>query len=239
MTEHALADLLSTLRTGLAARSGEIPELAAFAEALAGVPARPDRPLGDGTPPARLRRLLRRREDGGDPLRRALARAAPLLSWRALYEGGGIDPRLAEGLVAAQAVGPVGRIASADLSVGALAFAPRLHYPLHAHPAAEVYVCVAGRITLGHGLDGARTELRRGGLFAMPAHRPHLLETGAAPALLIYIWRGALNGPTWWWSARPGGGWQRTAWTRAPGEPWRPQRTEPVSPDTLAEALAG
>lgn len=175
------------------------------------------------------------RSAGGD-LAAAATAAIPRLAWRPLYEGKGIDRRLGRGLLTAQALGTWGTFRSETVSVGFLSFAPGLHYPLHTHPAGEVYYCLAGRISLQHGREGRAFELEPGQLSVTPPNRVHRLETGAAPALLLYQWLGALDGPTWWWTRQHDGRWTRTAWHRAPGQAWMPRQAEPLTPAMLAEA---
>lgn len=162
--------------------------------------------------------------------------AARTLDWLRTFAGGGIEESLAQGMLAAQAAGTYGCFASRTLAAGLFLLAPGIRYPLHTHAAAEIYYCIAGRLRIQHGLDGAPFELAAGGYSITPPNRLHALETGTEPALLIYVWRGDLGGPNWWWSRHEDGAWQRTAWLRKPGESWKPSRSEPVTEEVMLEA---
>ncbi|MEM8989136.1 MAG: dimethylsulfonioproprionate lyase family protein [Pseudomonadota bacterium] len=171
------------------------------------------------------------------PLAVSAGAAAQVLDWIPVFEGGGIDPILAEGMLAAQIAGSYGCFASTEMAAGLFLLAPGVHYPLHTHAAAEVYACLSGTLWITHGLDAAPFPLRPGEVSLTPPHRLHALETRAEPALLAYIWTGEVICTNWWWSQGQDGAWQRTAWRREPGEPWRPVRSEAVSPAAMAEAM--
>lgn len=158
------------------------------------------------------------------------------LDWSPVFEGGGIEPRLAEGLLAAQLAGSYGRFAAEGVAAGLFLIAPDVTYPLHTHEAAEVYLCFSGRLRLQHGVTGRPFDLTAGELSVTPPHRLHALETGEEPVLLGYIWSGNVTAPMWWWEQTSAGGWHRTSWRREPGAPWRPVSDETVTPEIMAEA---
>ena len=162
--------------------------------------------------------------------------AAAALDWLPVFEGGGIDPVLANGMFAAQLAGNYGRFPNDELSTGLFLLTPGVAYPLHSHAALEVYSCLAGTLHLQHGIDGEPFDLTPGRYSITPYNRLHSLTVGNAPVLLAYVWVGDLHDPNWWWSRSEDGSWQRTAWQRKPGEPFRPVRSETVTPEVMAEA---
>lgn len=155
--------------------------------------------------------------------------AASGMDWGQVYDGGGIDSALAEGMLAAQAAGTYGVFAAQQVACGFFLLAPNVHYPLHTHVASEVYYCLTGEIAISHRLDESPIELSAGQLSETPAGRLHALQTGAKPVLLAYIWIGDISAPTWWWQRDDEGRWMRTAWRRKPGESWRIDRLELLS----------
>ena len=162
--------------------------------------------------------------------------AAATLDWFPVFEGGGIDPRVADGMLAAQAVGTYGCFAHERLAVGMFLIAPGVHYPLHTHEATEVYFALAGGIELRHGVGGAPFELRAGDHSITPPHRVHAVATGQEPALVAYVWKGDIRCRNWWWAQEADGSWTRTAWHRPAAGPWLPLETEAVDPAIMAEA---
>ncbi len=174
----------------------------------------------------------------GEPAVLAAARqVAPLLDWYRIYQGPGMDPALAEGMLAGQVVGQAGLVPNAAFRAGLFLLGPGIHYPLHTHAAAEVYYGLSGQLTLRHGLAGAPFELNAGGYSVTPPGRLHSLTTGSGPVLLAYLWAGDVDAPIWVWEDHPAG-WQRVNWARRPDGSWARARIEPVTPDALREAGA-
>ena len=166
------------------------------------------------------------------------ARAAVDLDWSQIYEGGGLDQNLAEGMLAAQCVGTYGRHPSETVAAGLFLLAPYVHYPLHTHAASEVYLCVSGGLQLRYGMSGAPFDIRRGELSITPSGCVHELKTYSEPVLLAYLWVGDLTAPTWWWEQSSNDTWQRVSWTRIPGEPWKMTGVEPLSQEDIQKASA-
>jgi hypothetical protein len=82
-------------------------------------------------------------------------------------------------------------VSDAHVALGVLLLGPRTHYPLHAHPAVEVYV------TLTPDGEWWREDgpWRREPASAAIHHAsgvPHATRAGEAPLLAVYVWRGAL-----------------------------------------------
>lgn len=238
MAEAARA-FLTALTRDLSARSGADPGLAPFVQDLSQVETAAVQrgPFETLDHPA-MEHLEQALDSAGgcDGLLDSALAAARALDWQQVFAGGGIEETLAEGMLAAQAAGTYGCFASNTLAAGQFLLAPGIRYPLHTHGAAEIYYCLSGRLRIQHGLEGAPFELAAGDYSITPPNRLHALETGSEPALLIYVWRGDLAGPNWWWEQGEDGAWRRTAWLRQPGEPWKPSRNELVTEEITGEA---
>jgi quercetin dioxygenase-like cupin family protein len=77
------------------------------------------------------------------------------------------------------------------LAMGVLLLGPGTHYPLHAHPAAELYVALgAGDWWRG---EGPWRREAAGAVIHHPPHMPHALRAG--PALLLAVHHGAATSP--------------------------------------------
>ncbi len=238
LAESARAYVVA-LTEALRERAEDDPALAPFVEALLACPmaacrteprARLDHPAMEGLALACGRLTAR------TAFARHVRVAADTLDWFPVFEGGGIDPGLAEGMLAAQAVGTYGCFAHESLAVGMFTILPGVHYPLHTHAATEIYFALAGAIEIRHGIDGTPFTLGAGEHSVTPPHRVHSVDCRAEPALIGYVWQGDLWCRNWWWARAPGGGWARTAWHRPAAGPWLPLETEPVDPAIMAEA---
>ena len=168
----------------------------------------------------------------------AAVHAARHLDWSPVYGGGGIDPILAAGMLAAQAAGSYGCFASSTVATGQFLLAPGIFYPLHTHAAPEIYFCLSGKMEIQHGLEQPPFLLTPGDVSITPAHRLHSLRVGRDPVILLYVWIGDLTAPMWIWSQADGSSWQRQSWRRKPGEPWTVEQTEPVTPALMLQALS-
>jgi quercetin dioxygenase-like cupin family protein len=186
--------------------------------------------------------LLRVVDKGGaDKATAKISAAAPLdaiadLDWSQVFTGGGIDPILADGMIAAQLADSYGRISSDQIACGLFLLSLGVRYPLRKHAAEQIYLCLSGTLRLQHGLEGAAFNLRPGQYSHTPPHRLHSLQVAEAPVLLAYVWIGALTDPNWWWSQDDADGWSRAAWRRSPQGSWRPEHSEPVTPNMMVEA---
>lgn len=235
----AARGLIVALANDLAARAEADPRLHTFAHPLstAALDTLQRGPLPPADIPG-LRHLEPALDSAGGPASvvAAARRAARAFDWSQIFEGGGIEPGLAQGLMAAQAIGTYGVFGSETLAAGLFLLGPGITYPLHTHAADELYYCVSGTLTLQHGTDGAPFELAPGDFSITPSNRLHSLRTGDRPVLLGYVWTGEMPCLNWWWDRDAAGGWVRTAWAREGTGAWRPVRSEPVTPDLMAEA---
>ncbi|MEM8595517.1 MAG: dimethylsulfonioproprionate lyase family protein [Pseudomonadota bacterium] len=232
---------VQALTAHLTARADADPALRPFVEALALCPLQvcrtEPRPRLDHPLIAPLDRVSSEIV-GAQAFAGPVRQAADTMDWFPVFAGGGIDPRLADGMLAAQAVGTYGCFAHETLAVGIFIMAPGVAYPLHTHEATEIYLAVAGSISIQHGIDGTPFTLHPGDYSITPPHRVHALQTGEEPALVCYVWKGDLWCRNWWWAQDSRGAWTRTAWERPEAGPWRPLESEPVDPAIMAEAHA-
>ena len=232
-------ELLDALAADLRARASAQPVLAEFAAKLQGVDcsaARSGRPAPFEHPAMRHLAPALAAADGPARVVGAARAAAGAAGWYQIYRGGGADPALAEGMLAAQVVGMAGIVAGDEARMGLFLLAPGIHYPAHTHGAHEIYYCLSGRLTLAHGLGGAPFALTPGQLSVTPPDRLHSLTTGAGPVLLLYVWTGEVDAPNWWWARGPEGDWRRTCWSRQPDGSWARTADEPVTAEIMAIA---
>ena len=166
----------------------------------------------------------------------AVRQFAGAARWYQIFEGEGIEPTLAQGLVAGQMAGQVGLVTSDTIRTGLFLLAPGLHYPLHQHAALELYFVVSGRLTLQYGTRPEPFTLAPGEHSVTPSNTVHALTTHDAPALVIYAWVGEVESPNWWWVEARQGGWDRVCWERQPDAKWIQTRREAVTDAVLAEA---
>lgn len=241
---HLLArDALSAFAADLRRRAARQPALAPFAERLERIDcsaARFDhaRPFAHRTM-AHLAPALEAASGAVEILATVRAVAeAEAAKWYQIYAGAGVDPALAEGMLAAQIAGQTGIVASGEIRSGMFLLAPGIHYPLHTHGASEIYYCLSGTLTLLHGRQGPPFDLTPGQLSLTPPHRLHSLTTGPRPVLMLYAWIGEVDSPNWWWAEDAAGNWRRACWERQPDGSWAKTGDEPVTAAHLAEAGA-
>ncbi len=231
------ARFVSTLAETLSGGAAERPELADFAAGLRGIDCGAARAQPAVRPAlSALSHLGPALDAATGPMREIAREAVQQTTWYQLYEGAGVDPALARGMLAAQVAGPAGLVESQPVRTGFFLLAPGVHYPLHTHEAAEVYYCISGTLGLMHGIRRAPFQLHPGEASVTRPHLIHSLTTGSEPVLLAYVWTGAVDAPNWWWACQPDGSWQRTRWQRQPDGRWCARGMEPVSPEVLRAA---
>ncbi len=94
-------------------------------------------------------------------------------------------------------VGPSGLVVHPTVSIGLLYLAPETNYPAHSHPAEESYHLLAGESEWHTEPEPIATQSLRqpGDRMEHPSWISHSMQTGAAPMLALYIWRGELDTP--------------------------------------------
>ncbi len=126
----------------------------------------------------------------------ALAAVAPRLTWtqNPNYRRTPPSPDFLDNygyaVLAGPSDGPPALARHDQLAFGVLLLGPRTHYPLHHHPAAEVYIPLNGA-EWWRG-DGPWREEAPGAVIHHPPNIPHATRAGGAPLLALYLWRGEL-----------------------------------------------
>jgi quercetin dioxygenase-like cupin family protein len=83
-------------------------------------------------------------------------------------------------------------LASADkIATGLILFGPQTCYPLHRHPAIEIYYVVSGHAEWWRG-DGPWQEKPPGSLIYHESWIPHGMRTSDEPLIAAYLWKGDL-----------------------------------------------
>ncbi len=240
MLEEAARTCLATLIDDLEAKAERDPQVTPFIMQLRQVDTkqavRGPRPKLEHPAMGHLERAIENAPHR-TPLDRTVIDAARSLDWLQLYGGGGMDPTLAEGMLAAQIAGSYGCFPDDDVATGLFLLAPGINYPLHTHAAAEMYYCMSGTLTLQHGVDGEKFDVSAGSFSITPPHRLHALWTSNEPVLLLYTWIGQISCPIWLWEQVDShDNWNRSSWIRPPDKPWQVDHSEPVTPETMREA---
>ena len=78
------------------------------------------------------------------------------------------------------------------LAAGLVLFGPQTCYPLHRHPATELYYVVSGHAEWWRG-DGPWEAKMPGTLIYHDSGIPHGIRTAAEPLIAAYLWKGDLR----------------------------------------------
>jgi len=114
------------------------------------------------------------------------------LGWSYGYSPDPRWPSLSATIAFAQIVGPRGLRDDASVHLGLTLLAPHTHYPLHSHPAVELYLVLSG--TAAWRVSGHPFEPRPpGSLILHESQIGHAMETSSEPLLALYTWRGDLT----------------------------------------------
>ena len=126
-----------------------------------------------------------------------VAALGPWLSWtqNPNYRRRPPDPTFLDNygyaVIAGPADGPPALVSAPDVALGVLLLGPGAYYPLHAHPAVEVYVTLTGDGEWWREPGPWRREAAGAAIYHAPNAR-HATRAGASPLLAIYLWRGDL-----------------------------------------------
>jgi len=121
----------------------------------------------------------------------------PWLSWaqNPNYQRVPPDPSFLDNygyaVIAGPVDGPPALAVDPRLAVGVLLLGPRAHYPLHAHPAIEIYYTLTAGAEWWRG-DGPWRQEPAGAVVHHAPNVRHATRAGASPLLAIYLWRGDL-----------------------------------------------
>lgn len=88
--------------------------------------------------------------------------------------------------------GPPALIKDAEISFGLMLLGPATHYPLHSHPADEIYYTVTGPSFWRTGAD-TWSSRETGEIIHHPSWIPHATLAADRPLVLLYVWQGDLD----------------------------------------------
>lgn len=174
--------------------------IAAFARDVAAVRPVPRPDSGPPVPPLPVCRFWDAALAGATAVPAEEVRAlGPALRWtqNPNYRRRPPDPRFLETYGYAVIAGPEAAegppLVAGDggLAVGLLLLGPGTHYPLHRHPATELYCVIGGAAEWRRG-DSPWRVRPPGALIHHPSGLAHATRTGAEPLLAVYLWRGDL-----------------------------------------------
>jgi quercetin dioxygenase-like cupin family protein len=127
----------------------------------------------------------------------ALRALGPSLSWtqNPNYRRQPPDPTFLENygyaVIAGPVDGPPGLVPDARLALGVLLLGPGTLYPLHEHPAVEIYCPVTSEGEWWKGAGPWHREPPAATIFHAP-NVPHAMRASGSPLLALYLWRGDL-----------------------------------------------
>ena len=130
-------------------------------------------------------------------LRDAVAQAAPFSPWEEASRG---VPEFFPGGYAYAMLADESPPADDDpVRVGLLLQRGNIPYPGHAHDAEEFYFILSGEAHWR--IDAREFTARPGDLIHHAPCAVHAMQTGSAPLLALWVWRGNLSGRFWYESA--------------------------------------
>jgi hypothetical protein len=131
------------------------------------------------------------------PLAELLAVLAPALGWtqnpnyRRRPPGESFLDSYGYAVIAGPGAGPPALARDARLALGVLLLGPGTHYPLHAHPAVEVYYTLSPGGEWWRDPGPWRGEPPGTAIYHAPMVR-HAARADTGPLLALYVWRGDL-----------------------------------------------
>ena len=96
------------------------------------------------------------------------------------------------GVICGPDSGPPALINDAKIAFGLMFLGPATHYPLHSHPADEIYYAVTGPSSWRTG-DDAWSSRKAGEIIHHPSWIAHATLAGDRPLVLLYLWQGDLE----------------------------------------------
>jgi quercetin dioxygenase-like cupin family protein len=129
--------------------------------------------------------------DGVTGIVAALAAIPRALPWDYQYPPHPSAGDLAKRIGFAELIGPDGPMHAPQCRVGFTLIAADTFYPLHAHPAIELYLVIAGHAEWT--ASDARQVVPPGRFVLHRSNEPHAMRTLTEPLLALYSWSGDLD----------------------------------------------
>ena len=126
------------------------------------------------------------------PLRDALIAAAPLGQWRDTYRDTSIGAVLHAHFGTYEFLGRDAPFGTDTMRGFVIYQTPGYHYPMHHHPAEELYVVLSGEAEF-HVAGQPSRILRPGDTNYHESNQPHALTTHDTPVIAYVLWRGDLT----------------------------------------------
>lgn len=137
--------------------------------------------------------LARALAAASDPIATALRALREPLPWHYHYPQRDDAPDLAARIGFAELIGPRGPLIAPDSRAGFTLMAPHTFYPLHRHPAVELYLVISG--TAEWIAPPSQRFVPPGDYILHASNQPHAMRTAADPLLALYAWSGNLITP--------------------------------------------
>lgn len=137
---------------------------------------------------AHIAEALRHSSPVTRPFLDAVAPALPFLPWKYNYEPRADLPDLGLKMAWGEIIGPEAPFVSDRFCLGLTLIAPKSFYPLHRHPATELYWVVSG--TAEWTLEGKVTRRAPGSFILHDSNAVHAMRTFDEPLLALYSWSG-------------------------------------------------
>jgi mannose-6-phosphate isomerase-like protein (cupin superfamily) len=118
------------------------------------------------------------------------------LPWRYSYPPRPDAPDLADRIAFAELIGPRAPLTAPDCRAGFTLMAPDTFYPLHAHPAIELYLVISGHAQWT--TPEAERIVPPGRFVLHLSNQPHAMRTFAEPLLALYGWSGDIDTPAFY-----------------------------------------
>jgi hypothetical protein len=127
---------------------------------------------------------------------RALPAVRKALPWVYHYEERAGEESLATRIAFAELIGPDGPMSAADARIGFTLMAPHTFYPLHAHPAVELYWVMSGH---ADWITAGPAHVAAPGRFVLhQSNQPHAMRTREEPLLALWGWSGDIDTPAFY-----------------------------------------
>lgn len=125
---------------------------------------------------------------------KAIAPVSGLLPWHYSYPTEPGQDGLADRIAFAEIIGPKAPLTEPNSRLGFTLMAPHTFYPMHAHPAVELYLVVSGHAAWLS--PGTEEVVPPGGFVLHRTALPHAMRTTDEPLLALYAWQGDLDSPS-------------------------------------------